>query len=74
MTEHYNVYEMAKYLKAKGKFMSVRQIAKDTGQTITSVNRKVKKLVPKVVERRIREVIVGRRSSKCPVSYYRYKK
>ena len=53
--------------------MSVRQIAKDTGQTITSVNRKIKKLVPRTLEKKVRKVMVGNRSSKCPVSFYRYK-
>ena len=73
MTKHYNIYELGKYLKQKRRYMSVRQIAKDTGQTITSVNRKVKKLVPRTIERKVRNVMVGKRSSKCPVSFYRYK-
>lgn len=74
MEKDYNIYELSNFLKTKRKFMSVKEIAKETGSTITSVSRKIKKLVPKTLEKKVKKMQVGKRTSKCPVGYYRYKK
>jgi len=70
----YNMYELAQYLKQKRRYVSIRQIAKETGQTIQSVHRKMSRLYPRFVEKKVKKVKVGKRYSKQPVSFYRYKR
>lgn len=62
------------YLMKKRKFLSVKEIAKGTNQSIQSVSRKVKRLSPRYIEKKVKTLKVGNRTSKCPVNYYRYKK
>jgi hypothetical protein len=54
--------------------MSAKEIAKHTDGTITTVNRKLKKMVGRKVEKKFRKVQVGRANHKMRVGYYRYKR
>ena len=59
------------FLRKNRKFMTVREIASGTNQTVQAVNRKVNRLHPNKVHKVIKVVNVGRRSSKQPVSFYK---
>lgn len=52
--------------------MNARQIAKETNGTLTTVNRKLKKMVGKGIERKVRNIKVGKANHKIPVRFYRY--
>jgi len=49
--------------------MSARQIAIETKATLSSVNRKLGKLFPRCLEKKVTRVKTGRR----PVRFFRYK-
>jgi len=57
------------FLKTKKTFMSARQIAIETKATLSSVNRKLGKLFPRCLEKKVTRVKTGRR----PVRFFRYK-
>ena len=69
----YNQYELVDFLKRKRRYMNAKQIARETNGTLTTVNRKLKKMVGRRVEKKVRKVQVGRSNHKMKVGYYRYK-
>jgi len=50
--------------------MSAKQIAVETKATLSSVNRKLGKLFPKFLEKKVTRVTTGRR----PVRFFRFKR
>lgn len=54
--------------------MTAKEIANQTDGTITTVNRKLNKMVGKMVEKRYRRMQVGKANHKMKVGLYRYKR
>lgn len=70
----YNQYELVEFLKDKHKFMNAKEIASQTNGTITTVSRKLKKMIGKKVEYKVKKEKVGNANRKIAVRYYRYKR
>jgi len=68
-----NQYDLTDYLKKKRKYMTTREIAKETKTTIPATQRKLNRLCPRLIEKRVKWIIVGRNPYKRPVSFYRCK-
>jgi len=68
----YNQNELVKYLKKKRKFMTAKQIAKELKSSQQTVNRKLKKLAPKIIERKKRKIDYG--DQKRHVNFYRVRR
>lgn len=54
--------------------MSIKQIAKGTNQSVQAVNRKINRMTPRYLEKKTKNVKVGKRVSKQKVRFYRLKK
>lgn len=70
----YNQYQLVNFLKKRRKYMTAKEIANQTNGTITTVNRKLNKMVGKMVEKRYRRMQVGKANHKMKVGLYRYKR
>ena len=64
--------DVIKILKKKNKYMNAREIANETRQTIQSVSRKVRKLTPLFLDKKVKREKRGKCSMN--VTYYRYRK
>lgn len=68
----FSQWDLASFLKRKGKFMTARQISKETRTTLTTVNRKLNKI--RAVEKKVKKIKVGHCVCKRPVTFFRIKK
>lgn len=66
-----NQSALIKLLKNKRRYMCMKEISKVSGDSLASVNRKINRLCPFFVERKIKKVRIGNKN--IHLSYYRYK-
>jgi len=69
---YYNQNELVQYMKRQGKFMTAKEIAQQTRATQQTVSRKLNKLTPRVLEKKVRKVKSGKQMRRT--AYYRFKK
>jgi len=65
----FSQWDLADFLKTKRKYMSARQIAKETKTTLTTVNRKLHKI--RWIEKKVKKVKIGKCVCKRPVTFFR---
>jgi hypothetical protein len=70
----YNQYELVDFLKKKQRYMSAREIASETSGTLTTVHRKLNKMVGRKVEVKTKRIWTGRGNRKFAIKHYRYKR
>jgi predicted transcriptional regulator len=71
---HYNQWELGEFLKKKRRYMSAKEIAKETKTTLTTVNRKLNRLTKsRHIKKKVKRIQIGKCNHKIPVSFYRWK-
>jgi hypothetical protein len=66
----FSQWDLMDFMKDKKTFMSAKQISKETNTTMSSVNRKLSKLFPRCLEKKVIKINIGNRRMRL----FRYKK
>jgi hypothetical protein len=61
MKDTFSQWDLIDFMKQKNTFMSAKDICKETKTTMSSVNRKLSKLFPKRLEKKVIKINIGNR-------------